>query len=122
MLQNTAILAEYLPIAIFFGIATLVSVIVMVLPKILAKETPQKETTPFHPRSAYAVSKVTGYHLVKNYREAYNLHACNGILFNHESPRRGFEFVTRKISYGVARIKKGLQKKIKLEQLRRETY
>ena len=75
------------------------------------KETPQKETTPFHPRSAYAVSKVTGYHLVKNYREAYNLHACNGILFNHESPRRGYEFVTRKISYGVARIKKGLQKK-----------
>ena len=82
------------------------------------KETPQKETTPFHPRSAYAVSKVTGYHLVKNYREAYNLHACNGILFNHESPRRGYEFVTRKISYGVARIKKGLQKKIKLGNIK----
>ena len=82
------------------------------------KESPQKETTPFHPRSAYAVSKVTGYHLVKNYREAYNLHACNGILFNHESPRRGYEFVTRKISYGVARIKKGLQKKIKLGNIK----
>jgi len=77
-------------------------------------ETPQKESTPFHPRSAYGISKVTGYYLVKNYREAYNLHASNGILFNHESPRRGFEFVTRKITYGVARIKKGLQKKIKL--------
>ncbi len=79
-----------------------------------AKETPQKETTPLHPRSPYGISKVTGYHLVKNYREAYNMHASSGILFNHESPRRGFEFVTRKISYGVARIKKGLQKKIKL--------
>ena len=78
------------------------------------KETPQSEKTPFHPRSAYGISKVTGFHLVSNYREAYNLHASNGILFNHESPRRGFEFVTRKISFGVARIKKGLQKKIKL--------
>jgi GDPmannose 4,6-dehydratase len=78
------------------------------------KETPQNENTPFNPRSAYGVSKVTGFHLVKNYREAYNFHASNGILFNHESPRRGFEFVTRKISYSVARIKKGLQKKIKL--------
>jgi len=78
----------------------------------------QNENTPFHPRSAYGISKVTGYHLVKNYREAYNLHASNGILFNHESPRRGFEFVTRKISYGVARIKKGLQKKIKLGNMK----
>ena len=77
------------------------------------KESPQNENTPFQPRSAYGVSKVTGFHLVKNYREAYNLHASNGILFNHESPRRGFEFVTRKISQGVARIKKGFQKKIK---------
>ena len=77
-------------------------------------ESAQNENTPFYPRSAYGISKVTGYHLVKNYREAYNLHASNGILFNHESPRRGFEFVTRKISFGVARIKKGLQKKIKL--------
>ena len=78
------------------------------------KETPQNEKTPFHPRSAYGISKVTAFYLVQNYREAYNLHASNGILFNHESPRRGFEFVTRKISYGAARIKKGLQNKIKL--------
>ena len=78
------------------------------------KETPQNENTPFNPRSSYGISKVTAYHLIKNYREAYNLHASSGILFNHESPRRGFEFVTRKISFGVARIKKGLQKKLKL--------
>ncbi len=82
------------------------------------EETPQNENVPFHPRSAYGISKVTGYHLVKNYREAYKLHASNGILFNHESPRRGFEFVTRKISQGVARIKKGLQKKIKLGNIK----
>jgi len=82
------------------------------------KEASQNENTPFHPRSAYGISKVTGYHLVKNYREAYNLHATNGIMFNHESPRRGFEFVTRKISHGVARIKKGLQKKIKLGNIK----
>ena len=82
------------------------------------KDSSQNENTAFHPRSAYGISKVTGYHLVKNYREAYNLHASNGILFNHESPRRGFEFVTRKISYGVARIKKGLQKKIKLGNMK----
>jgi len=82
------------------------------------KEVPQNENTPFNPRSAYGISKVTGYHLVKNYREAYNLHASNGILFNHESPRRGFEFVTRKISHGVARIKNGLQKKIKLGNIK----
>jgi len=78
------------------------------------QETPQNENTTFYPRSSYAISKVTGFHLVKNYREAYKIHASNGILFNHESPRRGFEFVTRKISHGVASIKKGLQKKIKL--------
>jgi len=83
-----------------------------------ATESPQNENTPFNPRSAYGISKVTGYHLVKNYREAYNLHASNGILFNHESPRRGFEFVTRKISFAVARIKKGLQKKIKLGNIK----
>ena len=83
-----------------------------------AKESPQNENTPFHPRSAYGVSKVTGYHLVKNYREAYKMHASNGILFNHESPRRGFEFVTRKISYAVARIKKGFQKKLKLGNIK----
>ncbi len=82
------------------------------------KTKPQNELTFFHPRSAYGISKVTGFHLTKNYREAYNLHASNGILFNHESPRRGFEFVTRKISFGVARIKKGLQKKIKLGNIK----
>jgi len=79
-----------------------------------AEKTPQNENFPFHPRSAYGISKVTGYHLTKHYREAYKLHASSGILFNHESPRRGFEFVTRKISYGVARIKKGLQKNLEL--------
>ena len=77
-------------------------------------ETPQNENTPFYPRSPYAISKVAGFHLTKNYREAYKLHASTGILFNHESPRRGFEFVTRKISFAVARIKKGFQKKLKL--------
>jgi len=75
---------------------------------------PQNENTIFNPRSAYGISKVTGYHLVKNYREAYKLHASNGILFNHESPRRGFEFVTRKISYAAAKIKKGSKEKLKL--------
>jgi len=78
------------------------------------KESPQSEQTSFHPRSSYAISKVTSFHLVQNYREAYKMHASNGILFNHESPRRGFEFVTRKISFGVANIKKGLKKKISL--------
>ena len=82
-----------------------------------AEKATQNENTPFHPRSAYGISKVTGYHLTRNYREAFNIHASSGILFNHESPRRGFEFVTRKISYGVARIKKGLQKKLKLGNL-----
>jgi GDPmannose 4,6-dehydratase len=74
-----------------------------------ANETPQKETTPFHPRSPYAVSKVFGYWATVNYREAYNIFACNGILFDHESPRRGETFVTRKITRAVARIKAGLQ-------------
>ena len=69
------------------------------------REVPQKETTPFHPRSPYGISKVAGFDLTRNYREAYGLFACNGILFNHESPMRGYEFVTRKISSGVARIK-----------------
>lgn len=72
------------------------------------EEAPQKETTRFHPRSSYGISKVAGYELTRNYRETYNLFACSGILFNHESPRRGHEFVTRKISRGVARIKLGL--------------
>jgi GDPmannose 4,6-dehydratase len=82
------------------------------------KQSPQNENTPFHPRSSYGISKVTGYYLTKNYREAYNLHASSGILFNHESPRRGFEFVSRKITHAVARIKKGLQKKLKLGNLK----
>ena len=82
------------------------------------QESSQNEKTPFNPRSSYGISKVTGYHLTKNYREAYKLFASNGILFNHESPRRGFEFVTRKISLGVAGIKKGLQKKLKLGNIK----
>ena len=81
------------------------------------RNVPQNEKTPFHPRSAYGISKVTGHDLTRNYREAYNLHCCTGILFNHESPRRGFEFVTRKISHGVARIKYGLQRELKLGNL-----
>ena len=76
------------------------------------KSSPQDENTPFHPRSVYGIAKLAGYNLTINYREAYNFHSSNGILFNHESPRRGYEFVTRKISYAVARIKKGLQKKL----------
>jgi len=75
-------------------------------------EIPQTERTPFYPRSAYGISKVTGYELTRNYREAYKLFCVSGILFNHESPRRGFEFVTRKISYSVAKIKMGIQNKI----------
>ena len=73
-----------------------------------AAETPQRETTPFHPRSPYGVAKVYGHHITINYRESYNLYAVSGMLFNHESPRRGLEFVTRKVSDGVARIKLGL--------------
>ncbi len=81
------------------------------------RSVPQNEKTPFHPRSAYGISKVTGHDLTRNYREAYNLHCSTGILFNHESPRRGFEFVTRKISHGVARIKYGLQRELNLGNL-----
>ena len=80
-------------------------------------ETPQNESTPFIPRSPYGISKLAGYHLTRNYREAYGLFASNGILFNHESERRGFEFVTRKISNGVAKIKLGLEKEIRLGNL-----
>jgi GDPmannose 4,6-dehydratase len=76
------------------------------------RETPQNEKTPFHPRSPYGVAKVFGHQITVNYREAYGLYACSGILFNHESPRRGPEFVTRKISKAVARIKLGLQEKV----------
>lgn len=78
---------------------------------------PQNEQTPFYPRSPYGVAKLYGHWSTVNFRESYNLFACSGILFNHESPRRGREFVTRKISYGVARIKLGLQKKLALGNL-----
>jgi GDPmannose 4,6-dehydratase len=81
------------------------------------RETPQSETTPFYPRSPYGVAKVYGHYITVNYRESYGLFACSGILFNHESPRRGLEFVTRKITYGVARIKLGLDKEIRLGNL-----
>lgn len=81
------------------------------------KETPQNENTPFHPRSPYGISKMAGYELTRNYREAYGLFALSGILFNHESPRRGAEFVTRKITSAAARIKLGLDDKISLGNL-----
>ena len=80
-------------------------------------EVPQKETTPFHPRSVYGISKTAGFDLTRNYREAYNLFACNGILYNHESPRRGFEFVTRKITSHVAMIKLGMKDRLELGNL-----
>ncbi|MDQ6910599.1 MAG: GDP-mannose 4,6-dehydratase, partial [Actinomycetota bacterium] len=81
------------------------------------RETPQTESTPFHPRSPYGAAKVFGHYTTVNYREAYGLHANSGICFNHESPRRGLEFVTRKITNGVARIKLGLQKQLSLGNL-----
>jgi GDPmannose 4,6-dehydratase len=80
-------------------------------------EIPQRETTPFHPRSPYAVAKVFSYWATVNYREGYNMFACNGILFNHESPRRGETFVTRKITRAIAHIKLGLQEKLYLGNL-----
>src|ERR1041385_5005093 len=81
------------------------------------EEIPQTELTRFHPRSAYGISKVAGFDLTRNYREAYGLHASSGILFNHESPRRGYEFVTRKITSGVARIRAGQAKELRLGNL-----
>jgi len=81
------------------------------------KEVPQTETTPFHPRSPYGVAKVYGHWITVNYRESYDMFLCSGILFNHESPRRGKEFVTRKITDGVARIKCGLDKHLYLGNL-----
>lgn len=81
------------------------------------QEIPQKETTPFYPRSPYGVAKVYAYWITRNYRESYNIFACNGILFNHESPRRGATFVTRKITKGLARIKLGLEEKLYLGNL-----
>lgn len=82
-----------------------------------AEETPQNEKTRFHPRSAYGISKVAGFELTRNYREAYGLHASSGILFNHESPRRGYEFVTRKITTGLARILSGREQRLALGNL-----
>ena len=81
------------------------------------RESPQTERTPFHPRSPYGISKVAGFHLTMNYREAYGMFCSNGILFNHEGPRRGFEFVTRKITSSVARIKLGLATELRLGNL-----
>ncbi|MFH1508214.1 MAG: GDP-mannose 4,6-dehydratase [Candidatus Omnitrophota bacterium] len=83
-----------------------------------AKEVPQDEDTPFHPRSPYGISKVAGFDLTRNYREAYGLFALSGILFNHESSRRGFEFVTRKITHTVAKIKLGQEKELRLGNLK----
>jgi GDPmannose 4,6-dehydratase len=80
-------------------------------------ECPQRETTPFHPRSPYGVAKVYGHYITVNYRESYGLFACSGILFNHESPRRGVEFVTRKVSQGVAKIKLGRARELRLGNL-----
>lgn len=82
-----------------------------------AEEMPQNERTRFHPRSTYGISKVAGFDLTRNYREAYGLHASSGILFNHESPRRGYEFVTRKITSGVARIRCGKSSELRLGNL-----
>ena len=81
------------------------------------REVPQRETTPFYPRSPYGVAKVYGHWITVNYRESYDLFACSGILFNHESPRRGLEFVTHKVTYGVARIKLGLADELRLGNL-----
>src|SRR5438309_7770095 len=81
------------------------------------RETPQKETTPFYPRSPYGVAKVYGHFITVNYRESYGMFACSGILFNHEGPRRGREFVTRKVSDAVARIKLGLARELRLGNL-----
>lgn len=81
------------------------------------RETPQRETTAFHPRSPYGISKVAGFHLARNYREAYGMFCVSGIMFNHEGPRRGFEFVTRKITSTVVRIKLGLESELRLGNL-----
>ena len=80
----------------------------------LVQETPQTEETPFYPRSPYGVAKLYGYWIIKNYRESYGMYACSGILFNHESPRRGETFVTRKITRGLSQISCGLQKELVL--------
>ena len=77
------------------------------------QEVPQRETTPLYPRSPYGVAKVYGHYITVNYRESYGIYACSGLLFNHESPRRGLEFVTRKVTDGVARIELGLAKELR---------
>ncbi len=112
------------------GVARLLEAIRKVNPKIrmfqassseqygAARETPQNENTAFHPRSPYAVAKAYAHHITINYRESYGLFACCGISFNHESPRRGLEFVTRKITHAAARIQLGVQKELKLGNLR----
>jgi len=83
----------------------------------MVRESPQKESTPFYPRSPYGVAKLYGHWITVNYRESYNLFSCSGILYNHESPRRGIEFVTRKVTYAAARIKLGLQEKLPMGNL-----
>jgi GDPmannose 4,6-dehydratase len=83
----------------------------------MVRESPQNEQTAFYPRSPYGVAKLYGHWIAVNYRESYGLFTCSGILFNHESPRRGLEFVTRKASYGAARVKLGLQSKLKMGNL-----
>jgi GDPmannose 4,6-dehydratase len=114
------------------GVTRLLDAIRVVNPKIkfyqasssemfgMVEHTPQTEATRFYPRSPYGVAKLYGHWITVNYRESYGIHACSGILFNHESPRRGLEFVTRKISNGVARIKCGLQKTLKVGNLEAE--
>jgi GDPmannose 4,6-dehydratase len=86
----------------------------------MVEESPQSETTRFYPRSPYGVAKLYGHWITVNARESYGLYTCSGILFNHESPRRGVEFVTRRVSYNVARIKLGLQQKLKMGNLEAE--
>lgn len=88
----------------------------------LAVGEPQNESTPLHPRSTYGISKAAGYHLIQYYREAHRLHAASGILFNHESPRRGLEFVSRKITSAVARIKLGLARELRLRNLEAQRH
>src|SRR5205823_2753165 len=84
------------------------------------RETPQTETTPFYPRSPYGVAKVYAHYITVNYRESYGLHAVSGICFNHESPRRGLEFVTRKVTHGAAKVKLGLAKELRMGNLQAE--
>ncbi|MFX0198278.1 MAG: GDP-mannose 4,6-dehydratase [Candidatus Hodarchaeota archaeon] len=111
------------------GVTRMLEAIRMVNPKIkcyqasssemfgAVQEVPQNEKTPFYPKSPYGVAKVYGHYITVNYRESYGIFGCSGILFNHESPRRGLEFVTRKVSHGVAKIKLGLQKELKMGNL-----